>query len=226
MRPGFFVSCSPAKIARRASMDPKGQGVFVLCKLPSCSGVRHNSPTSPRKENKRATAMGRFAAIRGVRGTRWMERDAGTANGSRAFKDDTLQGRALQLQTTDLECHGVYRHVPSTTYHARRCHVVPLATAAYEINWTVPQISGMWLEIHLAATLRQTLFSIFSGRLKKGSWLLFSQWHKQPMSPRCLVVSLFFSSLTTETCGRQDMDHLAVKAALHALRDTAHSPFT
>lgn len=155
----FLFSCKD----RPPSLDGSGQGVFVLCKLPSCSGVRHNSPTSPRKENKRATAMGRFVAIRGVRGTRWMERDAGTANGSRAFKDDTLQGRALQLQTTDLECHGVYRHVPSTTYHARRCHVVPLATAAYEINWTVPQISGMWLEIHLAATLRQTLFSIFSG---------------------------------------------------------------
>lgn len=153
---------------------PRAGGV---CKLQSCSGVRHNSPISPRKENKRATGCmfgnGPFRCdqrrswdrMDGEGDIRWtLERRTGRGR----LKTTLFRGRALQLQTTDLECHGVYRHVPSTTYRARRCHVVPLATAAYEINWTVPQISGMWLEIHLAATLRQTLFSIFSWRTKKG----------------------------------------------------------
>ena len=94
-----------------------------------------------------------------------------------------------------------------------------------------PPISSMWLEIHHATTLRQTLFSTPESDKKKRDRL--SPWHKQPMSPPCPRSSscFFFSSPSrakSETCGRQDMDHLAIKATgtLHASRDIAHSPLT
>ena len=70
----ILVSCSSAKIARRASPDPKGQGVYVS-QLQWCTSQFANVTKS-----KRATAV-----------------DAG-----RPRAEGVYEGRALQ--TTDLEC--------------------------------------------------------------------------------------------------------------------------
>lgn len=98
MRPGFFVSCSPAKIARRASMDPKGQGGFVSCS-PAVVYVTIRQFHQEREQKGDGLYVRQWAvslrseAFVGPDG--WgggHQMDAGAANGSRAFKDDTLSG--------------------------------------------------------------------------------------------------------------------------------------
>lgn len=138
MRPGFFVSCSPAKIARRASMDPKGQGGFVSCS-PAVVYVtiRQFHQEKRTKGRRRWAVLLRSEAFVGPGGWGGGHRmDTGAANGSRAFKDDTLSG--TRSSASD---HGPGMSLClSTRPRARRCHVVPLATAAYEINWTPPNL--------------------------------------------------------------------------------------